>query len=456
MRGENWQQARMPWRDKSLTTLLIATPALLVLAGLMAAGLLPAGTGWLVMAVACGLAFAVATLWHRAITALALRLTQPGAAAPDWPGLEQVSEAARRQASLLAERTAELERRREDEPRLLDHMPAPVFVLGANRAALRANAAARALLGAEPAALLRHPDLRAAIERAEASGAASEVDISLKIPLEREMRASAVPLDPPLADGGRMLVLLADHSAAHALARARADFVANASHELRTPLASLLGFIETIRGPAADDPPAQAKFLAIMAEQGARMSRLIDDLLLLSRAEMNEHDVPTDSVALSSLSERLAAALAPRLVPTNATLVRDVPASLPAVRGDADQLVQMLQNLLDNALKYGRPSGTIRLTAQSAPQGSAGGTSWPDRPGLVVAVADDGIGIPRAHLPRLTERFYRVDAGRSRAIGGTGLGLAIVKHIVNRHRGELRIESEEGKGTTVSVWLPLA
>jgi len=446
----------MPWRETSFTTLLIAAPAVLVLAGLMAWGVVPAGIGWLAMTAATGLAYAVAALWHRAVTALALRLTQPGAAAPEWPGLEQVSEAARRQASLLAERTTELERRRDDEPRLLDHMPAPVFVLGANRAALRANAAARTLLGAEPAALLRHPDLRAAIERAEATGTAAEVDISLTVPMEREMRASAVPLDPPLADGGRMLVLLADHSAAHALARARADFVANASHELRTPLASLLGFIETIQGPAADDPPAQAKFLTIMAEQGARMSRLIDDLLLLSRAEMNEHDLPTDSVALAPLCDRLAAALAPRLPRANTTLVRNIPPDLPPVRGDADQLAQMLQNLLDNALKYGRPGGTVRLAAAPAPQGGTNGASWPDRPGLVVSVADDGIGIPRAHLPRLTERFYRVDAGRSRAIGGTGLGLAIVKHIVNRHRGDLRIDSEEGQGTTVSVWLPLA
>jgi two-component system phosphate regulon sensor histidine kinase PhoR len=218
---------------------------------------------------------------------------------------------------------------------------------------------------------------------------------------------------------------------------------------LRTPLASLLGFIETIRGPAADDPPAQAKFLGIMAEQGARMSRLIDDLLSLSRAEMNEHQAPEGEARLAGLLERLALALAPRL--GKARLETALAEGMPPLRADEDQLIQLFQNLLDNALKYGRPDGTIHQTAAPA----AAGHGWPDRPGVVVEVTDDGPGIPRAHLPRLTERFYRVDAGRSRAVGGTGLGLAIVKHIVNRHRGELRIASEEGKGTTVSVWLPV-
>jgi two-component system phosphate regulon sensor histidine kinase PhoR len=195
-----------------------------------------------------------------------------------------------------------------------------------------------------------------------------------------------------------------------------------------------------------------------MGEQAARMNRLIDDLLSLSRIELVEHQVPLERVDLTALLPRLAAAFEPRLRERTASLDVRVPSDTPAVVGDADQLAQVVQNLLDNALKYGRAGGTVRLeVAVAQPEFSPGSTrGWPARPGVVITVADQGAGIPRAHLPRLTERFYRVDTGRSRAAGGTGLGLAIVKHIVNRHRGQLQIESDEGVGTTVSVWLPQA
>jgi two-component system phosphate regulon sensor histidine kinase PhoR len=182
------------------------------------------------------------------------------------------------------------------------------------------------------------------------------------------------------------------------------------------------------------------------------MNRLIDDLLQLSRIELIEHQPPTASVSLRDVVAQLVAGFEPRLKERGVSLDVRVPDDLPPVVGDADQLTQVMQNLLDNAVKYGRQDGTVRLDAVVA----APGTQWPTRPGVVVSVVDQGAGIPRAHLPRLTERFYRVDAGRSRAAGGTGLGLAIVKHIVNRHRGQLQIESEEGVGTTVSVWLPQA
>jgi len=253
-----------------------------------------------------------------------------------------------------------------------------------------------------------------------------------------------VPMEPPIADGGRAVVVLSDRTRERAVERMRADFVANVSHELRTPLASLIGFIDTLRGPAADDLPAQQRFLGIMAEQAARMNRLIDDLLSLSRIELIEHQAPSGSVALDDLARRLVASFEPRLAARSVTLDLRLSENLPTVTGDADQLSQVLQNLLDNAVKYGREGGTVRLAAARAE----------GRPGVVLTVADQGAGIPREHLPRLTERFYRVDTGRSRAAGGTGLGLAIVKHIVNRHRGQLMIESEEGSGTTVTIWLP--
>jgi two-component system, OmpR family, phosphate regulon sensor histidine kinase PhoR len=251
-------------------------------------------------------------------------------------------------------------------------------------------------------------------------------------------------MDPPIADGGRAVVVLSDRSRERAVERMRADFVANVSHELRTPLASLIGFIDTLRGPAADDPPAQQRFLGIMGEQAARMNRLIDDLLSLSRIELVEHQPPSGRVELGELATRLIAGFEPRLRERSVQLDVRIQDDLPAVIGDADQLVQVLQNLLDNAVKYGREGGTVRFEIAAA----AG------RAGAEITVTDQGAGIPRQHLPRLTERFYRVDTSRSRAAGGTGLGLAIVKHIVNRHRGQLSIESEEGVGTTVRVWLP--
>jgi two-component system phosphate regulon sensor histidine kinase PhoR len=233
------------------------------------------------------------------------------------------------------------------------------------------------------------------------------------------------------------------------LEKMRADFVANASHELRTPLASLIGFIETLRGPAADDPAAQQRFLTIMDEQAQRMQRVIADLLSLSRIEMSEHQPPDTAIALPPLLARIAAAMAPMIAAAGTKIALEVPADLPAVAADADQLTQVFSNLLDNAIKYGKRGGSIKFTA-----GLASGNPRFEPGGVVITVADDGQGIAREHIPRLTERFYRVDKGRSRAVGGTGLGLAIVKHVVNRHRGRLFIDSAEGAGTTFTVWLP--
>jgi len=356
-----------------------------------------------------------------------------------------------------------MERLRRADEAIVELLPDPLIVLAADRSVRRANSAAQAAFGADMSAVLRHPGLHGAIDRAltpgtpqgvaqgMAQGTVQTAELSLSAPVARELHATVVPMDPPLADGGRAVVVLSDRSRERAVERMRADFAANASHELRTPLSSLIGFIDTLRGPAADDPPAQQRFLGIMAEQAARMNRLIDDLLSLSRIELTEHQAPAARVDLAELLVGLAAGFEPRLIQLRVTLDLAMTHGLPPVLGDTDQLTQVAQNLLDNAVKYGREGGTVRLAAEPA-----AGPRWPARPGVVVTVADQGHGIPREHLPRLTERFYRVDTGRSRAVGGTGLGLAIVKHIVNRHRGQLAIESEVGVGTTVSVWLPAA
>ncbi len=426
----------------------IAALPLAAVAVLFAAGWLGAAAAAVLAAAALLAGLAVALLRrhdHAEILATLRCLAEDGTAPagrPVW--LTREMGRLLRQAS---QRSDTLLQRLLTEEAIIEALPDPLIVLGADRAVTRANAAARAAFGSELASVLRHPVLRAAIERTADKVGSERADLQLSVPVVREVHATVVRLA-----GGRVAAVLSDRTRERALERMRADFVANASHELRTPLASLTGFIDTLRGPAADDPPAQARFLQIMAEQAARMNRLIDDLLSLSRIELTEHRPPTERVFVPELIRWIAASFEPRVISRGIRFELDAPDELPPVIGDEDQLGQVLQNLMDNALKYGREGGTVRVTAALAQPDPR----WPSRPGLTVAVADDGGGIPREHLPRLTERFYRVDKGRSRAVGGTGLGLAIVKHIVNRHRGHLAIDSREGEGATFTVWLPVS
>jgi two-component system phosphate regulon sensor histidine kinase PhoR len=243
------------------------------------------------------------------------------------------------------------------------------------------------------------------------------------------------------------LVTLHDLTAVKRAEQMRVDFVANASHELRTPLSALLGFIETIQGPAADDPEAQTRFLAIMHEQAKRMGRLVEDLLSLSRIELNEHQAPTGQVGIAAVLRGVANSLELKAAERRMSLDLDIAADLPPVIGDADELTQVFQNLIENALKYGRAETPVRIGVTASAR---------LRPGIAVAIRDHGEGIARIHLPRLTERFYRIDTARSRQMGGTGLGLAIVKHIVNRHRGLLEIDSEIGEGSVFTIHLRAA
>ncbi len=433
--------------------MVIAGVPVAALVLLAAVGWAPVGAVLLAIGATLLAALVLALRWSRDIDLLADRIRRISADeplpqhAPSLPGMQRLGIDLERLARRGAARSALIEQLRRTDGTVVDRLPDPLIVLAEDRGVRRANSAARAAFGADMPAVLRHPELRAAIDRAFASGTTQTAEVTLPAPVPREVHATVAPMDPPIADGGRAVVVLSDRSRERAVERMRADFVANVSHELRTPLASLIGFIDTLRGPAADDPLAQQRFLGIMGEQAARMNRLIDDLLSLSRIELIEHQVPSGTVELCELVTRLVAGFEPRLRERSVKLDLRVSNGLPAVSGDADQLTQVLQNLLDNAVKYGREGGTVRLDVAVAPLG---------RPGVVVTVADQGAGIPREHLPRLTERFYRVDTGRSRAAGGTGLGLAIVKHIVNRHRGQLSIESEEGTGTTVTVWLPQA
>ena len=248
----------------------------------------------------------------------------------------------------------------------------------------------------------------------------------------------------------RVLVVFDDITQTRMAERMRVDFVANASHELRTPLATLSGFIETLQGPAAEDQPARHRFLEIMHREAQRMSRLIDDLLSLSRIEIDKHVRPAAVLRLHGIVGEVGKTLAMRLDADQRRLEISESPDLPMVIADRDQVLQVLHNLISNALKYGRSGTPITVTVTPEPAG-------PSQPASVrVAVTDQGEGIAAEHLPRLTERFYRVDSQRSRSMGGTGLGLAIVKHIVERHRGRMEIESRQGEGTRVSVLLPQA
>lgn len=344
---------------------------------------------------------------------------------------------------------------------ILDHLPDPLIVLdGGGRIMLRNAAAERliggAILGKHVAAVLRSAPLVTAIEEVLKGGAERAIEYAVPVPVERSYHAFIAPIETDASeyDGARprklraVLVLLHDITDARRVEAMRVDFVANASHELKTPLASLSGFIDTLRGHARDDPEAQARFLEIMAEQAGRMRRLIDDLLSLSRIELREHVRPDREVDLLGVVKDVTDALGPLAEQNGVEIAISASADLPKVRGDRDELAQVVQNLADNALRYGRAGKRIEISL--APDVRAG------RPMLRLSVRDFGPGIPREHLPRLTERFYRVDAAASRAKGGTGLGLAIVKHIVNRHQGMLGMDSELGRGAIFTVHIPVA
>jgi two-component system phosphate regulon sensor histidine kinase PhoR len=341
------------------------------------------------------------------------------------------------------------------ERALVARLPDPLLVLRPDRSVQHMNAAARSALGPGVPSLLRHPAFRAALERAQAEGEDQFAELSLPVPVARELHATV--LAPAPESGGRLVAVLSDRTRDRAVERMRADFVANVSHELRTPLASLIGFIETLRGPAEDDPAARARFLAIMAEQSERMRRLIDDLLGLSRIELTEHQPPTGRAVPAAIARAEAEAMEPLLNSRGVRLELALDEAVAAVPADAEQVAQVVRNLLENAVRHGREGGHVQLSvARAGREATPGGHRLPARPGVLISVTDDGPGIPKAHIPRLTERFYRVDRGRARSAGGTGLGLAIVKHIVNRHRGQLLIESEEGVGSSFRVWLPAA
>jgi two-component system phosphate regulon sensor histidine kinase PhoR len=373
------------------------------------------------------------------------------------PATEELATAAATLAAGWRRQRASIDNLAASAQAIVDGLPDPLIAVDRQRRIVRTNRAALALLGPtlpdrDLSTALRHPGLLAAIDSLLAMADGNfvgpdqvAVDLVLSDTLERDVVAHARRLPRPAADGSLALIVLHDTTALRRAERMRADFVANASHELKTPIAGITGFIETLRGPARDDAAARERFLGIMAEQADRMRRLVDDLLMLSRIEQHEHARPDTEVDVTRVLEGVRDLLQLEASARKVAIELTIDPALPQAIGDYDELIVVFQNLIDNALKYAKPATTVKVAAR--PIGA-------DR--LAVAVGDEGDGIPAAHLPRLTERFYRVDTARSRQLGGTGLGLAIVKHVVNRHRGRLDIQSTPGKGSVFTVTLPAA
>jgi two-component system phosphate regulon sensor histidine kinase PhoR len=338
---------------------------------------------------------------------------------------------------------------------LVAGLPDPVVALDRDGRVLALNERARALAPAlrqgEPVSFaLRMPELIEAIGRAAAAGEEQRVVYFERVPLDRWYETVVMPVkrEPGAARPDLVLMTFHDLTPLRRVEEMRADFVANASHELRTPLAALLGFIETLQGSAREDPKARERFLAIMQEQARRMARLIDDLLSLSRIELNAHRRPDTPVDLVPIVRQVVDGLE-TLARDRGVAVNIDAANALTVLGDHDELVRIFENLVENALKYGAAGRRVDIKLGL-------GTSGDGEPEALVSVRDYGPGIAPEHLPRLTERFYRVDVTESRAQGGTGLGLALVKHILNRHRGRLTIDSAPGAGATFTIHLPTA
>ncbi len=412
------------WPDRLRHAALILLTTVMVLGALTISGVLPLAHA--VVALVC-IGGAALVPW---------RLHDPAAARDEPPAADPVEAPA--VAAVVA------------------GMSDPAVLLDRAGRVLHFNAAAAQLAPGlrprEPALIaLRAPEIVAALREAIASASPRSVTFVDRAPVERWLELTIMPIVVPTTFGGKdtcLLLIFHDQTPLRRAEEMRADFVANASHELRTPLAALSGFIDTLQGPARDDAKARERFLGIMHAQATRMARLIDDLLSLSRVELAAHVRPETVIDLVPLLRQVIDGLEP-LAKERGVVIEPALSDTPAtIAGDREELLRLFENLVENGLKYGASGGrvTVSLTEGESPEGA---------PEWQASVRDFGPGIASEHLPRLTERFYRVNAGDSRAQGGTGLGLALVKHILNRHRGRLLIESTPGEGATFTACLPL-
>ena len=413
-----------PWPDRlrhSAIILLVAALALAVLVALGELSALRAAT-----ALAC-IAAAALVPW---------RLHDTAASRDDGRAIDRPVEAAAVSAVVAG-------------------MPDPAVLLDRAGRVIHHNVAAAQLAPAlrknEPAQFaLRSPEIITALREAIATMEPRRAIYLDRVPFDRWMELIITPLAVPTLFGGTercMLMTFHDQTPLRRVEEMRADFVANASHELRTPLAALSGFIDTLQGSAKDDAKTRERFLGIMQSQASRMARLIDDLLSLSRVELSAHVRPDTLVDLVPIIRQVMDGLEPLARERQVTIDLELPQTQAVIAGDREELLRLFENLIENALKYGASGGKVMLSLTSAISGEG-------MPEVRVMVRDFGPGIAPEHLPRLTERFYRVDVGDSRAQGGTGLGLSLVKHIVNRHRGRLLIDSAPNQGAAFTACFP--
>ncbi len=470
------QRPKVAFARVASLTLLFSAPLLVTLAGLVVSGSLavvPALAAGVVGVILGGLMFR--PLVGDWVAVAAYLRPEPGQTERSTPppelrfseGAREVAVAARslrlRTTQALARARAEVQAREG----ILDSLPDPLMMMDEDGVIQRGNAAARTLFdrqqlsGRPLTAVLRDPAVLDAFDAVRTAApdspdASRALQVTLGTGVERTFQVEIERLGEDVPLDARVLMVLHDVTALVRAEQMRADFVANASHELRTPLTSILGFVETLRGPARDDTEAQERFLGIMFQQASRMKRLIEDLLSLSRIELREHTPPTNPVIVSRVIDAVVLGLEIQAENKEMPIEVEIPSSLPMVLGDGDELNQVFQNLISNGIKYGRNGTALTIRAEQPPRGPAQMPHATRNACVAIHVIDRGEGIAKEHLPRLTERFYRVDTARSRQLGGTGLGLAIVKHIVSRHRGALLIDSTPGRGSVFSVYLPVA
>lgn len=343
---------------------------------------------------------------------------------------------------------------------LVDTLPDILIMVNDEKKVVRTNRAARAIFGQNLAGkllkeVIPNPTLQDAINMVIQDLKGREIEFRIEDPVVRDFLAIIERFPVPTAGGISTVITMNDITELKSVEQMRADFVANASHELRTPLASIKGFVETLLGPAKDDEPARIEFLGIMLEQSDRMQQLIGDLLSLSKIEMNVHTVPTEPLDLAAVVRKEVDSFKRMAAEKNVRLVLSIHDNLPRVKGEGNELAQVVHNLVSNAIKYGFADSDVTITLNVT-------TELPQDLNMrnlsrvvMLVVKDQGEGIAKQHLPRLMERFYRVDSARTRQVGGTGLGLAIVKGIIQRHRGAIIVDSVVGEGTSFNVYLPI-
>ncbi|MEQ8284317.1 ATP-binding protein [Thalassospira sp.] len=362
-------------------------------------------------------------------------------------------------AAAFRDRIALLEAQTSTDAEILDHLPNPVVMVNRHRVVTGFNQAARGLFhnletGRDLTRFIRDPILLDAFDDvANSRETMKHAEFVLASDAHRHFDVLTARL--PAATGDRNFVLsFSDLTELRKLEQMRADFATDAGHELRTPLSVVLGFIETLEGPAKDDPDALGQFLPVMRDQAQRMQHLIEDLLSLARIELNEHTPPSEDCDVGKIVGKVAETLAMKADAKSMKIRVTRELENTEMVGEEKELTQVFVNLVENALKYGHPNTDVEVTISLAKNPPGALARFRHERIMAIAIRDHSDGIAREHLPRLTERFYRVDTARSRAVGGTGLGLAIVKHLVQRHRGTMQIESEKGVGSVFTVYLP--